>query len=50
EVWPENDCFGSASAAPEDEFILLHEIFTTNLGPDDSFLIALKEMVLVPLF
>lgn len=33
EIWPENDCFGAASAAPEDEFMLLRDIFTTNLGP-----------------
>lgn len=36
EIWPENDCFGAASAAPEEEFMLLHDIFTTNLGPGKS--------------
>lgn len=32
EVWPEDDCFGSLTAAPEDELMLLREIFFTDLG------------------
>lgn len=32
EVWPEDDCFGAASSTPEDELLLLREIFFTELG------------------
>ncbi|XP_062536634.1 protein timeless homolog isoform X2 [Armigeres subalbatus] len=31
EVWPEDDCFGSQASAPEDELMLLKEIFLANL-------------------
>ncbi|XP_023035402.1 protein timeless homolog [Drosophila willistoni] len=31
EVWPENDVFGAISAAPEDELLLLREIFMHNI-------------------
>ncbi|XP_065094550.1 protein timeless homolog [Ochlerotatus camptorhynchus] len=31
EVWPEDDCFGSLASAPEDELMLLKEIFLANL-------------------
>ena len=31
EVWPENDCFGSSTSAPEDELLLLREVFMTDL-------------------
>ncbi|KXJ75189.1 hypothetical protein RP20_CCG012151 [Aedes albopictus] len=31
EVWPKDDCFGSAASAPEDELMLLKEIFLANL-------------------
>lgn len=31
EVWPEDDCFGSLTSAPEDELMLLKEIFLANL-------------------
>lgn len=36
EVWPENDCFGAISAAPEDELLLLREIFLYNIGSDEQ--------------
>lgn len=32
EVWPEDDCFGSPNSTPEDELLLLREIFFTDLG------------------
>lgn len=32
-MWPQDDCFGSTSAAPEDELMLLRDVFFTNLGP-----------------
>lgn len=35
EVWPEDDCFGSLTAAPEEELMLLRDIFLTNLGPGE---------------
>lgn len=41
EVWPEDDCFGSFTAAPEDELMLLRDIFITNLGPGKLFTINL---------
>ncbi|XP_058811331.1 protein timeless homolog [Topomyia yanbarensis] len=31
EIWPEDDCFGSALSAPEDELMQLKEIFLANL-------------------
>ncbi|XP_039970840.1 protein timeless homolog [Bactrocera tryoni] len=31
EVWPENDVFGAMSAAPEDELLLLREIYMHNI-------------------
>lgn len=31
EVWPKDDCFGSLASAPEDELMLLKEIFLANL-------------------
>ncbi|XP_052836882.1 protein timeless homolog isoform X2 [Drosophila gunungcola] len=31
EVWPENEVFGAISAAPEDELLLLREIFMYNI-------------------
>ncbi|XP_037823816.1 protein timeless homolog, partial [Lucilia sericata] len=31
EVWPENDVFGAMSAAPEDEMLLMREIFMHNI-------------------
>lgn len=31
EVWPENDVFGAMSAAPEDELLLMREIFMHNI-------------------
>ena len=31
EVWPENDCFGSFVSAPEDELLLLREVYMTDL-------------------
>ncbi|XP_055524014.1 protein timeless homolog isoform X2 [Wyeomyia smithii] len=31
EIWPENDFFGSALSAPEDELMILKEIFLANL-------------------
>ncbi|KAH8358759.1 hypothetical protein KR093_002235 [Drosophila rubida] len=31
EVWPEDDVFGSITAAPEDELLLLREIFMHNI-------------------
>ncbi|KAH8335679.1 hypothetical protein KR074_009096, partial [Drosophila pseudoananassae] len=31
EVWPENEVFGAISAAPEDELLLLREIFMHNI-------------------
>lgn len=31
EVWPENECFGSLISAPEDELLLLREVFMTDL-------------------
>ncbi|XP_055851009.1 protein timeless homolog [Episyrphus balteatus] len=36
EVWPENDCFGAMTAAPEDELLLLREIFLYNIGSDEQ--------------
>ncbi|XP_037891579.1 protein timeless homolog [Glossina fuscipes] len=35
EVWPENDVFGAMSAAPEDELLLMREIFMHNISTDD---------------
>ncbi|XP_017753046.1 PREDICTED: protein timeless homolog [Eufriesea mexicana] len=32
EVWPENDCFGSAVITPEEEFLALREVFFADLG------------------
>lgn len=31
EVWPENDSFGHANMAAEDEFLAMREIFMTDL-------------------
>ncbi|XP_017039963.1 protein timeless homolog isoform X2 [Drosophila ficusphila] len=39
EVWPENEVFGAISAAPEDELLLLREIFMSNITtaePDEN--------------
>ncbi|XP_055604879.1 protein timeless homolog [Uranotaenia lowii] len=46
EVWLEDDCFGSSASAPEDELMLLKEIFLANLPrvaekerlPESSFI------------
>ncbi|XP_065358652.1 protein timeless homolog [Calliphora vicina] len=35
EVWPENDVFGAMSAAPEDEMLLMREIFMHNITTVD---------------
>ncbi|KNC23795.1 hypothetical protein FF38_01292 [Lucilia cuprina] len=35
EVWPENDVFGAMSAAPEDELLLMREIFMHNITTVD---------------
>lgn len=32
DVWPQSECFGSSDAAPEDELLLLRDIFITNLN------------------
>ncbi|XP_055324474.1 protein timeless homolog [Sitodiplosis mosellana] len=32
EVWPQSDCFGSENSQPEDELLLLRDIFMTNLN------------------
>lgn len=32
EVWPENDSFGHAGLAPEEEFLSMREIFMTDIG------------------
>ncbi|XP_031631724.1 protein timeless homolog [Contarinia nasturtii] len=32
EVWPQSDCFGSENAQPEDELLLLRDVFMTNLN------------------
>ncbi|KAL1452666.1 hypothetical protein WDU94_006873 [Cyamophila willieti] len=31
EVWPENDVFGSMSCPPEDELLILREIYLTSV-------------------
>lgn len=31
EVWPENDCFGYANMAPEEEFMAIRDIFMANI-------------------
>lgn len=31
EVWPDDDSFGKSSAAPEEELVLLKEIYMTDL-------------------
>jgi hypothetical protein len=31
EVWPENDSFGSANMAPEEEFIAIRDIFMADI-------------------
>nr|AAQ22497.1 RE03551p [Drosophila melanogaster]AAY33504.1 RE03647p [Drosophila melanogaster] len=36
EVWPENEVFGAISAAPEDELLLLREIFMSNITTVES--------------
>ncbi|EDX13111.1 GD18885 [Drosophila simulans] len=36
EVWPENEVFGAISAAPEDELLLLREIFMYNITTVES--------------
>lgn len=36
EVWPEDDVFGSITAAPEDELLLLREIFMHNITTVDA--------------
>lgn len=35
DVWPEGDCFGTYTATPEEELMLLRDIFYTNLGPGE---------------
>ncbi|XP_059218459.1 protein timeless homolog [Stomoxys calcitrans] len=35
EVWPDNDVFGAMSAAPEDELLLMREIFMHNITTVD---------------
>lgn len=32
DVWPDDECFGSASASPEEELMMLRDIFLTDLG------------------
>lgn len=32
EVWPQSDCFGSTNAQPEEDLLLLRDIFMTNLN------------------
>ncbi|RLU24932.1 hypothetical protein DMN91_003023 [Ooceraea biroi] len=32
EIWPENDCFGRANIPPEEEFLVLREVFFADLG------------------
>lgn len=41
EVWPEDDCFGSLTAAPEEELMLLRDIFLANLGPGEFIIYIL---------
>lgn len=41
EVWPEDDCFGSLTAAPEEELMLLRDIFLANLGPGEFIIYSL---------
>lgn len=37
DVWPENDCFGSANMPVEEEFLALREIFFADLGvPEET--------------
>ncbi|XP_011499954.1 PREDICTED: protein timeless homolog [Ceratosolen solmsi marchali] len=36
EVWPENDSFGKADMAVEEEFLVLREIFLADLGVPDE--------------
>ncbi|EDV93232.1 GH18380 [Drosophila grimshawi] len=36
EVWPEEDVFGSYTAAPEDEWLLLREIFMHNITTEEA--------------
>jgi hypothetical protein len=31
EVWPENDSFGNANMAPEEEFMALRDIFLADI-------------------
>ncbi|XP_055382504.1 protein timeless homolog [Condylostylus longicornis] len=37
EVWPENDNFGALICSPEDELIILREIFLANLGQEETW-------------
>lgn len=32
EVWPQSDCFGTENAQPEEDLLLLRDIFMTNLN------------------
>lgn len=36
DVWPQCDCFGAETAAPEDELLLLRDIFMTNLNSGNN--------------
>ncbi|KAK5650484.1 hypothetical protein RI129_001513 [Pyrocoelia pectoralis] len=36
EVWPENDCFGSSNLAPEEELMVLQDIFLANIGETNT--------------
>jgi len=40
EVWPENDIFGAISAAPEDEMLLLREMFMQTVANEGEFSLA----------
>lgn len=40
EVWPENDVFGAITAAPEDELLLLREIFMHNITTGKCWLLV----------
>lgn len=43
EVWPENDVFGSAHMAPEEEFAALREVFFADIAQDPEVARAAEE-------
>lgn len=48
-MWPENDHFGALTLAPEDELMLLRDIFFANLPQGKcTFMIYIVESYITP--